>query len=107
VIGHNLSAVFLISAVPVFPTSGLEFSFDVQVRAFAYEFAHNLGESRPDHNVVALVRSWNLPLLSLNLSLVARLNLPTGVPLAVTFTSGSCPTEPSRTTLFALFIGLH
>jgi hypothetical protein len=30
----------------------LEFSFDVQMRAFAYEIAHNFGEPPPDHNVV-------------------------------------------------------
>src|SRR5215469_11617366 len=53
------------------------------------------------------LRSWNLPLLSLHRSLVARLNLPTGIPLAVYLTSGSFPTKPTRMTLFTFFIICH
>src|SRR5580765_2153689 len=48
------------------------------------------------------VRSCHSSLRSLYFSLVARLNLATGVPLGVYFTSGSLPTFPTRITLFTL-----
>src|SRR5271167_5070597 len=49
------------------------------------------------------VRSCQLPSLSLKRSLVARLNLATGVPCGVNFTSGSLPRLPMRITLLTLF----
>src|SRR5215467_9915722 len=49
---YNLSPVFLFCALPVFPTCSLEFAFDIQVRAFGYKLAHNLGKFPPDHDVV-------------------------------------------------------
>src|SRR5208337_3533981 len=49
------------------------------------------------------VRSCHASLRSLNLSLVARLKLATGVPLCEYLTSGSLPTFPTRMTLFTLF----
>ena len=41
--------------------------------------------------------------------IVAKLNLATGIPLAVYFTSGSLPRLPTRRTLFTLLfdIGIH
>src|ERR1051326_6766405 len=48
------------------------------------------------------VRSCHSSLRSLYFSLVARLNLATGVPLGVYVTSGSLPTFPTRITLFTL-----
>src|SRR5580765_3012925 len=48
------------------------------------------------------VRSCHSSLRSLYFSFVARLNLATGVPLGVYFTSGSLPTFPTRITLFTL-----
>src|SRR5258707_8250244 len=48
------------------------------------------------------VRSCHSSLRSLYFSLVARLNLATGVPLGEYFTSGSLPTFPTRITLFTL-----
>src|SRR5258708_35573833 len=49
------------------------------------------------------VRSCQLPSLSLNRSLVAKLNLATGVPWGVYLTSGSLPRRPRRMTLLTLF----
>src|SRR3984957_921637 len=49
------------------------------------------------------VRSCHASFRSLNLSLVARLKLATGVPLCEYLTSGSLPTFPTRMTLFTLF----
>src|ERR1039457_7042353 len=49
------------------------------------------------------VRACQLPSLSLKRSLVARLNLATGVPCGVNFTSGSLPRLPMRMTLLTLF----
>src|ERR1051326_241576 len=49
------------------------------------------------------VRSCQLPSLSLKRSLVASVNLATGVPLGVYLTSGSLPRCPTRMTLFTLF----
>src|SRR6266851_381957 len=49
------------------------------------------------------VRSCQLPSLSLKRSLVARVNLATGVPCGVYFTSGSLPRLPTRMTLLTLF----
>src|ERR1700722_2970917 len=48
------------------------------------------------------VRSCHWSFRSLNFSLVARLKLATGVPLAEYLTSGSLPTFPTRMTLFTL-----
>src|SRR5882724_12044119 len=48
-------------------------------------------------------RSCHSPALSLNRSLVARLNFATGTPLGVYLTSGSLPRFPTRITLFTLF----
>src|SRR5207302_3335589 len=53
------------------------------------------------------VRSCHSPALSLNRSLVAMLNLATGVPLGVYLTSGSLPRFPTRITLLTLFIVLR
>jgi hypothetical protein len=49
------------------------------------------------------VRSCHLSSRSLNLSLVARLKLATGMPVCEYLTSGSLPTFPMRMTLFTLF----
>src|SRR5579864_9446924 len=49
------------------------------------------------------VRSCHSSFRSLNLSLVARLKLATGLPLCEYLTSGSLPTFPTRMTLFTLF----
>src|SRR5258708_34198619 len=49
------------------------------------------------------VRYCQLPSLSLNRSLVAKLNLATGVPWGVYLTSGSLPRRPRRMTLLTLF----
>src|SRR5258708_38025259 len=49
------------------------------------------------------VRSCHSSFRSLNLSLVARLKVATGVPLCEYLTSGSLPTFPTRMTLFTLF----
>src|SRR5450432_4939076 len=49
------------------------------------------------------VRSCHSPPLSLNLSLVAGLNLTTGTPEGVYLISGSVPRFPIRITLLMLF----
>jgi hypothetical protein len=49
------------------------------------------------------VRSWNLPLSSLNRSVVAKLNLATGTPLVVNLMSGSLPRFPTKDHLVYTF----
>ena len=86
------------------PSSGFKTAFNINKAAFVKVFLSKLGKATPQYNCVPPVCDINLPLLSLNVSVVASENLATQIfPLCIVY-PGLCPNYLSTSPLFTPLI---
>src|SRR6266851_3400370 len=98
----NLGPVLLLAALPVFPAVVWSLPSTYTLEPLT-TYSPTISARRCHATMLCdSVRSCLSSFRSLNLPLVARLKLATGVPLGEYLTSGSLPTFPTRMTLFTL-----
>jgi len=77
---------------------------DIQVRAFGYKLAHDLGKFLSDYNVAPFVRSWDFAALVLESFGGSQAESSNQTTTCGVFDFRSFPTKPMRTPLSTLFI---